>query len=207
MIDFEKSNKEIDANAAIEKALSERIPGYTGIPADTGTDGVYQSDLFGYTDTLTRLASERLYHNQNKSRSECRNDVALEFRIFRGKPQNRETGQHVPIIGAHYVSGWQAWLAPRFAQLDTITFFLPNPGIVLHYERYYLEILLSKPETWSEITGMLCKGNDVALVFWHHAVFTRLYVQTVANVTYGAGETGVQFVREPDTDVLYKALS
>lgn len=207
MINFEKTNNEIDANAAISAALSERIPGYTGIRVDGGSDGVYQSDLFGYIDTVTRIGSERLYYNQNKSRSEGRNDIALEFRIFRGKPQNRETGQHVPIIGAHYVSNWQAWLAPRLAQIDTLSYYLPGPDVVLHYSRYYLEILLSKAETWSVMSGMFCKGNDIAIVFWNYAVFTRLYIQTVASVTYGISESGVQFVGEPASDALYEALS
>ena len=60
---------------------------------------------------------------------------------------------------------------------------------MLHYARYYLEILLSMPETWEQVRGIHHKDGDMAVfvAFWNYKKFTKLYMDVVARTTYGAG--------------------
>lgn len=92
------------AQEAITESLKKRIPYLDIIPADSSSEYVLQSDIFGYIDTVIRFPSTRLYNNQNKSRDENHSDLCFEFRSFMGKPQFLETGKDTSIAGAHYGS-------------------------------------------------------------------------------------------------------
>lgn len=177
----------VKAQEVITESLKKRIPYVDVIPADSGSEYVLQSDIFGYVDSLIRLPGTRLYSNQNKSRNDEHPDLCFEFRSFRGKPQSIETGKETSIAGAHYISTWNRWLAPRFAQADTITYYLPKHNAVYHYNRYYLEILFSKDSTWAHIKSICSRDNDVEtyIVFWDPVVFNELYLDTIKAVTCG----------------------
>ena len=58
----------VKAQEVITESLKKRIPYVDVIPADSGSEYVLQSDIFGYVDSLIRLPGTRLYSNQNKSR-------------------------------------------------------------------------------------------------------------------------------------------
>lgn len=191
MINTTKKEKSNEANAIIETEMRSRIPFYRQISTDDSPCCIYQSDLFGYTDTIIQLASDRLYHNQNKSRSDGRTDICIECRSFRGNPQNLATGESSPIAGAHWCEAWKRWLMPRFNQIDTITYYLPKAQFVGHYSRYYLEIMLSKPEAWSHVNCIFQKNTDMEtyLIFIDYRVFNTLYLKTVSDVTCGVPVT------------------
>lgn len=196
-----QTKKEMAAEAAreINHALTARIPYYRELVADDSPHYVYQSDIFGCVDTVTLLGSETVYRNQSKSRSGDKTpDICIECRSFRGQPQNLKTGENAPIAGAYWCSGWQRWLSPRFGQCDTLTYYLPQVPIVLHFSRYYLEIMLSKPDTWAKATGIHRKNDDTDtfIAFWYYRDFTQIYMDTVAQTAYGEGETGVQISLE-----------
>lgn len=177
----------LQAQEVITNSLKERIPYVDIIQVDSGSEYVLQSDLFGYIDTIIRMPSTRLYNNQNKSRCEERPDLCFEFRSFRGKPRSMQTGKDTAIAGAHYISTWNRWLAPRFAQADTITYYLPKYDKVYHYSRYFLEILFSKDSTWAHIKSIASRDDDIEtyIVFWEPEIFNKLYLDTVKAVTCG----------------------
>lgn len=189
MINTTKKTLFNKANAVITEALQNRIPFYREISADNSMSYVYQSDLFGYTDTITQMASERLYQNQKKSRADSREDICIECRSFRGNPQNLNTGETSPIAGAHWCQTWNRWLSPRFGQADTITVYIPKNHFVGHYCRYFLEILFSKAETWKHVNSIFHKETDLEtyLVFINYKKFNTLYLETVVEVTCGTG--------------------
>lgn len=187
MINTKKRNLSNSANEAIAEALRKRIPFYREIGTDNSPHYVYQSDLFGYTDTITQMASERLYHNQNKSRNDSRDDICIECRSFRGNPQNLNTGENSPIAGAHWCAACSRWLSPRFGQIDTLTCYLPKAKFIGHYHRYYLEIMLSNPEVWERVNCIFHKESDLEtyLIFINYKAFNTLYLKTIAEVTCG----------------------
>lgn len=191
MINTTKKDLAENANIIIENEMRSRIPFYRQIQTDDSPRCVYQSDLFGYTDTIIQMSSDRLYHNQNKSRSDNRTDICIECRSFRGNPQSLVTGESAPIAGAHWCEAWKRWLMPRFSQIDTITYYIPKARFVGHYSRYYLEIMLSKPETWSHVNCIFQKNNDLEtyLIFIDYRIFNILYLKTVNDVTCGAPAT------------------
>ena len=182
------SNK---ASTVIKQVLEERIPYSTVIPADESSKFVLQSDIFGYVDSIVRLPSTRLYCNQSKSRDSNRSDLCFEFRSFRGRPQSLQSGQEAPIAGAHWVSSWNRWLAPRFSQADVLKYYLPMFNAVFHYNRYYLEIMFSKDETWSYVKALCNRQDDIEtyIGFWDYKVFNQLYLETVREVTCGSTVT------------------
>ena len=182
------SNK---ASTVIKQVLESRIPFSTVIPADESDEYVLQSDIFGYVDSIVRLPSTRLYCNQSKSRDSNRSDLCFEFRSFRGRPQSLQSGQEAPIAGAHWVSSWNRWLAPRFSQADVLTYYLPMFNAVFHYNRYYLEIMFSKDETWSCVKALCNRQDDIEtyIGFWDYKVFNQLYLDTVRDVTCGTKVT------------------
>ena len=182
------SNK---ASTVIKQVLESRIPYSTVIPADESNEYVLQSDIFGYIDSIVRLPSTRLYCNQSKSRNDNRSDLCFEFRSFRGRPQNLQSGQEAPIAGAHWVSSWNRWLAPRFSQADLLTYYLPMFNAVFHYNRYFLEILFSKETTWQCVKAICNRQDDVEtyIGFWDYKQFNHLYLETVRDVTCGSTVT------------------
>jgi len=175
------------AGAVIKRVLEERIPFATVIPVDKSDEYVLQSDIFGYVDSIVRLPSTRLYCNQSKSRDSNRSDLCFEFRSFRGKPQSLQSGKEAPIAGAHWVSSWNRWLAPRFSQADVLTYYLPMFNAVFHYSRYYLEIVFSKDETWQCVKAICNRQDDIEtyIGFWDYKAFNNLYLDTVREVTCG----------------------
>lgn len=187
MINNKKRELSNSANEAIAEALRKRIPFYREIGTDNSREYVYQSDIFGYTDTLTQMSSERLYCNQKKSRSDNRTDICIECRSFRGCPQNVNTGENAPIAGAHWCQSWGRWLTPRFSQIDTLTCYLPKAKFVGHYIRYYLEIMFSKNETWQHVNCIFHKDTDLEtyLIFINYKIFNTLYLKTVIETTCG----------------------
>ena len=102
-----------------------------------------------------------------------------------------QTGESVPIAGAHWVSSWNRWLAPRFSQTDLITYYLPMFNYVFHYNRYFLEILFSREETWEHVKSLCRRDNDMEtyIGFWDYKQFNDLYLETVREVTCGAPVT------------------
>lgn len=80
---------------------------------------------------------------------------------------------------------------PRFNQIDTITYYLPKAQFVGHYNRYYLEIMLSKPETWEHVNCIFQKNKDLEtyLIFIDYRIFNTLYLKTVNDVTCGVSVT------------------
>ena len=88
MVNERKQKLCAEANEIIQKTMERRIPYYREIPADDNPRCVSQTDLYGYTDAVIQIASERLYHGQNKSRDESRSDIVIECRGYAGKPQN-----------------------------------------------------------------------------------------------------------------------
>ena len=189
MINQHKKDLAERANTAINEELRTRIPYYREIRTDDSPVFVHQSDIFGYIDTVTQMSSERLYHNQNKSRTDSREDICIECRSFRGDPQNLNTGETSPIAGAHWCQTWNRWLSPRFGQADTITVYIPKNHFVGHYCRYFLEILFSKAETWKHVNSIFHKETDLEtyLVFINYKKFNTLYLETVVEVTCGTG--------------------
>ena len=188
MINQTKKTLSQKAATVIKRVLEERIPFATVIPADESNEYVLQSDIFGYVDSIIRLPSTRLYCNQSKSRNDSRPDLCFEFRSFRGKPQSLATGESAPIAGAHWVSSWNRWLAPRFSQADLMTYYLPMLNCVFHYNRYYLEIVFSKEETWECVKSLCRRDNDVEtyIGFWDYQQFNEMYLETVRDVTCGS---------------------
>ena len=173
--------------AVIKQVLEERIPFSTVIPVDKSDEYVLQSDIFGYIDSVIRLPSTRLYCNQSKSRNDNRSDLCFEFRSFRGRPQSLQSGESAPIAGAHWVSSWNKWLAPRFSQADVLTYYLPMFNAVFHYNRYFLEILFSKDSVWQHVKALCNRQDDIEtyIGFWDYKVFNQLYLDTVREVTCG----------------------
>lgn len=205
MLNPNKTQAAREVNAAITNALKERIPYYAELRADAQPSYVYQSDLFGYTDTIIQMASERLYKNQNKSRSDDKDDICIECRGYRGPVSNIQTGETVPIAGAIWCDGWQRWLSPVFGQSDTLTFYLPKVNFVGHYNRYFLEIMLSKAETWKHATGVFKKAGEAEryIVFFNYKAFNRLYLDTVTQTTYGESyDDGLFASEDPETYVV-----
>lgn len=191
MINQNKKALSEKASTVIKEVLEERIPFSTVIPADESNEFVLQSDIFGYIDSIVRLPSTRLYCNQSKSRNDNRSDLCFEFRSFRGRPQSLATGESAPIAGAHWVSSWNRWLAPRFSQADVLTYYLPMFKSVYHYSRYYLEIMFSKESTWQHVKALCNRQDDVEtyIGFWDYNVFNQLYLETVRDVTCGSPVT------------------
>ena len=188
MIDQTKRVLSKEAAKQIAEALSARIPCYRGIAVDDSPQYVYQHDMYGGIDTVIALGSERLYHNQNKSRDQWKSaDICIEFRSYKGKRQALATGDDAQIAGAYYFESCKCWLSPRFGMADTLTYYLPQIPITLHFCRYYLEIMLSQPETWERVRGIHRKhdDSDVFIVFWNYKKFTQMYMDTVARTTYG----------------------
>lgn len=185
MINENKKKLSNTANTAIQEAMEARIPFYRAIAADDHPQYVCQSDLYGYVDTIIQIGGEKLYYNNNKSRSDNREDICIECRSFRGKPENLNTGEPAPIAGAYWSNAFSRWISPRFGQADTLTIYLPKINYVGHYSRYFLEIMLSKEETWERISGMFKESSDcdTIIAFWHYRTFTDLYLQTVRDVT------------------------
>lgn len=188
MINQKKKQLSEKAEVTIKKVLEERIPFATVIPVDKSDEYVLQSDIFGYVDSIVRLPSTRLYCNQSKSRNDNRSDLCFEFRSFRGRPQSLQSGKEAPIAGAHWVSSWNRWLAPRFSQADVLTYYLPKFKSVYHYSRYYLEIMFSKESTWQHVKALCNRQDDVEtyIGFWNHKEFNELYLDTVREVTCGS---------------------
>ena len=112
MVNERKQKLCAEANEIIQKTMERRIPYYREIPADDNPRCVSQTDLYGYTDAVIQIASERLYHGQNKSRDESRSDIVIECRGYAGKPQNLATGENCPIAGGHYCHAWNNYLIP-----------------------------------------------------------------------------------------------
>lgn len=191
MINQTKKALSKKAVTVIKRVLEERIPFATVIPADESNGYVLQSDIFGYIDSIVRLPSTRLYCNQSKSRNDNRSDLCFEFRSFRGRPQNLQSGNVAPIAGAHWVSSWNRWLAPRFSQADVLTYYLPMFNSVFHYNRYYLEILFSKDSVWQHVKALCNRQDDVEtyIGFWDYKEFNNLYLETVRDVTCGSPVT------------------
>ena len=177
----------VKAEEFINEQLKERIPFLDIISADSGSAYVLQSDIFGYVDSIIRLPSTRLYTNQNKSRDDKRSDLCFEFRSFRGKPQSMSSGVDTSIAGAHWASTWEVWLAPRFSQADTISYYIPSQDSVYHYNRYFLEILFAQESIWDRVRAICKRNNDIEtyIAFWDPEVFNRLYLQTIKTVTCG----------------------
>lgn len=194
MINQTKLKAAKEVNQAITQALTERIPFYGELRVDDNPHYVVQPDLYGGVDTITRMASERLYKNQNKSRSDGKTDICIECNSYKNNPINLVTGEPAPIAGAFWCEGWKRWMSPRFLQADTLTYYLPDVPAVLHFSRYYLEIMLSKRAVWQQATGIFRKNDesDIYIAFWRHKDFERMYLETVAQTTYGDGEFGVQ---------------
>ena len=190
MINTTKKELSEKAGAVIKQVLEEWIPFSTVIPVDKSDEFVLQSDIFGYIDSIIRLPSTRLYCNQSKSRDSNRSDLCFEFRSFRGRPQSLQSGNVAPIAGAHWVSSWNRWLAPRFSQADTLTYYLPMFHTVFHYSRYYLEIVFSKETTWQCVKAICNRQDDVEtyIGFWDYKQFNQLYLETVREVTCGNQE-------------------
>ncbi len=188
MINQTKKALSEKAGTVIKRVLEERIPFATVIPADESNEYVLQSDIFGYVDSVIRLPSTRLYCNQSKSRDGDRPDLCFEFRSFRGKPQILQTGEPAPIAGAHWVSSWNRWLAPRFSHADLLTYYLPMFNHVFHYNRYFLEILFSKETTWECVKAICNRQDDVEtyIAFWDYKQFNEMYLETVRDVTCGS---------------------
>ena len=188
MINQKKKQLSEKASTVIKEVLEKRIPYSTVIPADESNEYVLQSDIFGYIDSIVRLPSTRLYCNQSKSRNDNRSDLCFEFRSFRGKPQSLQSGKEAPIAGAHWVSSWNRWLAPRFSQADVLTYYLPMFNAVFHYSRYYLEIVFSKDSVWQCVKAICNRQDDVEtyIGFWDYKQFNQLYLDTVREVTCGS---------------------
>ncbi len=183
MINQTKKAMSEKANQAINAALSSRIPYYNETRMDDNPHYVCQSDIFGYVDTVIQLGSDRLYCAQNKSRNDSSYDICVECRSFRGTPHNLTTGNQAPIAGAHWCNAWQRWLSPRFSQCDVVNYYLPSVGFVGSFSRYYLEIMLSRDETWSRTTGIHKvdgSDTDTFIAFFNYADFTLMYMDTVA---------------------------
>lgn len=187
MVNERKQKLSAEANRVIKETMEGRIPFYREIPADDNPCCVSQTDLYGYTDTIIQIASERLYCNQNKSRDNNRADICIECRFYEGKPQNLTTGEDCPIAGGHWMEAWGYWLIPYFGQCDTLTYYIPATGFVGHYNRYYLEIMLSDDKNWNKFKGIYRKKNDpnMFLVFFDPEKFTKMYMETVAKTCHG----------------------
>ena len=192
MVNERKQRLSTEANEIIQKTMERRIPYYREIPTDDNPHCVSQTDLYGYTDTVIQIASERLYCGQNKSRDESRSDIVIECRGYSGKPQNLTTGEDCPVAGGHWCRAWECFLIPYFGQCDTLTYYIPSADFVGHFSRYYLEIMLSDEKNWNEFTCICRKKNDpnMFLVFFDPEKFTKMYMQTVAKTCYGEGERG-----------------
>ncbi len=198
MVNERKQKLSTEANKVIKETMERRIPYYREIPTDDNPHCVSQTDLYGYTDTVIQIASERLYCGQNKSRNENRSDIVIECRGYAGKPQNLVTNEDCPIAGGHWVNAWNAFLVPYFGHCDLLTYYIPAEGFVGHYSRYYLEIMLSNEDNWNQFSCVCRKKNDpnMFLVFYNPEKFTKMYMRTVAETCYGEGERGVFEIKE-----------
>lgn len=187
MVNERKQKLSEAANAIIKKTMEGRIPFFRDITADDNPYCVSQSDMYGYTDTIIQIASERLYCNQNKSRDDSRGDIVIECRCYEGKTQNSVTGEDCPIAGGHWLEAWDCYLIPYFGQCDTLTYYIPRTGFVGHFSRYYLEIMLSDDKNWNRFNGIYHKRNDpnMFLVFFDPEKFTKMYMETVARTCHG----------------------
>ncbi len=190
MINEVQRIQSIQANNAINSALTERIPFYREIKADADPNYVRPSDLYGYIDSVVGTAGERLYTMQNKSRSDGKTDLCFEFRAFRGEPVNLVTGEPAPIAGAYWSPGMKCYLSPRLGQAQLMSVYLPETGFVGHFVRYYLEILLSDPDVWQHVTSIHLKvrdkgDTDRVIAFWNYKQFVEMYLETVKRVTCG----------------------
>lgn len=192
MINEHKKMLSETANEIIQKTLSERIPFYREVPFDDSPRCIYQTDLYGYADTIIQIASERHYCGQNKSRDENRSDIVIECRGYAGRPQNLVTGKSCTVAGGHWVNAWECYLIPYFGQCDLLTYYIPAEGFVGHFNRYYLEIMLSDENNWNEFTCICKKRNDpnTYLIFYDYKKFTTMYMETVSKTCYGEGERG-----------------
>ncbi|MBQ7417074.1 MAG: hypothetical protein IJV18_03080 [Acidaminococcaceae bacterium] len=191
MINEVQRIQSIQANNAINSALTERIPFYREIKADADPNYVRPSDLYGYIDSIIGTAGEGWYTMQNKSRRDGKTDICFEFRAFSGSPVNLETGEKAPIAGAYWSPGMQCYLSPRFGQSQLMSVYLPETGFVGHFVRYYLEILLSQPDVWLHVTSIHRKirekgDTDRVIAFWNYKQFVQMYLGTVKRVTCGA---------------------
>ncbi|MBQ5344526.1 MAG: hypothetical protein J6F33_04945 [Acidaminococcaceae bacterium] len=181
----------IQANNAINSALTERIPYFREIKADADPNYVRPSDLYGYIDSIIGTAGEGWYTMQNKSRRDGKTDICFEFRAYSGSPVNLSTGETAPIAGAYWSPGLQCYLSPRFGQAQLMSIYLPENGFVGHFVRYYLEILLSKPDVWQHVTSIHRKirergDTDRVIAFWNYKQFVQMYLETVKLVTCGS---------------------
>ena len=187
MVNERKQKLSTEANRVIKETMEGRIPFYREITADDNPYCVSQTDLYGYTDTIIQIASERLYCNQNKSRDENRADIVIECRGYAGKPQNLITGEDCPVAGGHWYEAWECYLIPFFGQCDTLSYYIPSTGFVGHFSRYYLEIMLSDEHNWHNYSCICKKRNDpnTFLVFYNPEKFTKMYMETVAKTCHG----------------------
>ena len=175
------------ANRVIKTSLYQRIPFFREFRFDDDPTHISQVDLFGNVDTLITLGSTRVYQNQNKSRIDNRKDVCVECRSYRGKTINPDNNTVLPVAGAHWYEPGKCWLAPRWGMIDTLTVYLPGPGFVGHFNRYYLDIMFSSPEIWESMTGLHKNYNDsdTFIVFFNYKIFCEIYLRTVTKVTCG----------------------
>ena len=186
------------ANAVISTELQKRIPFFTELRADNGSNFVNQIDLFGNVDTIISLGGTRLYKNQNKSRSDNKNDICIVCMSYRSKTINPETHKCIPIAGAYWYDIGKRWLTPRWGDMDILTVHLPGPNFTGHFNRYFLEIMFCYQSTWEKMTGIHKVDDDSNsyIIFYNYKTFCDLYMQTVAKVSCGMEYTAL---RKPKT--------
>ncbi len=174
------------ANKIINLVLKQRIPFFHEIHLDDNQDFVSQADFYGNTDSLISVDGERIYQNQNKSRNNDREDIAIECKSHRGKFYNAEY-QEVPLEGAYWYETGKCWLTPYWAGAETLSYYIPNKQFIGHFSRYFLDIMFSKRETWESMTGIYKDKNEnnKYLAFFNYKDFCNMYMQTIACITYG----------------------
>ena len=187
MINSKKYELSQQANEILSNALKMRIPFFRETREDDNPLFVTQTDLFGNGDICFGIGGERLYIGQNKSRNDNQEDICIECRSYRGKTVNPDTNKTIPIAGAYWYPTGTCWLAPRWGIIDTFSVYLPGPDFVGHYNRYFLEIMFSRDETWETMTGIhkMKNDSDTFILFFNYREFTNLYLKTVAEVTCG----------------------
>ena len=182
---YEMSQK---ANVTINKELAQRIPNLLQYRFDDNPNAVSPVDFFGSIDTIMHFGSTKIWSHQQKSRCAGRKDLCFEINSYRGKFINPETQKSIPITGAHYYEATGCWLAPRLGDSDCVSYYLPDYDVVMHFSRYYLDILFSGEEIWTHATGIsrMYDCQDSYVVFFDYKDFIRMYMNCVGNVTCGA---------------------
>ncbi len=177
-----------NSNNIIDAALNSRIPYLKQTHIDKETRYLNQADFYGNVDSLIIMGgSEKIYKNQNKSRNNEATTICIECRSFSGTAQNINTGQKTFIAGMHYMSSINCYLCPRLGEIDTLTIYLASKNIVLHFNRYFLDILFSEETIWNFVEKIFKTDDktDTYVIYINYKKFVFLYLQCIANTTFG----------------------